>query len=51
MPPVLPAGCFRQEVKNMNFMTNVLQSWDMMTICTKHGFDILIISGSYGGHI
>ena len=22
----------------------------MMNICTKFGFDILIISGSYGGH-
>ena len=22
----------------------------MITICTKYGFDILIISGSYGGH-
>ena len=22
----------------------------MMNICTKYGFDILIISGSYGGH-
>ena len=21
-----------------------------MSICTKYGFDILIISGSYGGH-
>ena len=21
-----------------------------MNICTKYGFDILIISGSYGGH-
>ena len=23
---------------------------NMMNICTKYGFDILIISGSYGGH-
>ena len=22
----------------------------MINICTKYGFDILIISGSYGGH-
>ena len=22
----------------------------MLNICTKYGFDILIISGSYGGH-
>ena len=26
------------------------QSRNMMNICTKQGFDILIISGSYGGH-
>ena len=26
------------------------QSRNMMKICTKYGFDILIISGSYGGH-
>ena len=26
------------------------QSRNMMNICTKCGFDILIISGSYGGH-
>ena len=26
------------------------QSRNMMNICTKYGFDILIISGSYGGH-
>ena len=26
------------------------QSRNMMNFCTKHGFDILIISGSYGGH-
>ena len=32
--------------------TNTLeaQSRNMMNICTKYGFDILIISGSYGGH-
>ena len=23
------------------------QSWDMINICTKYGFDILIISGRY----
>ena len=41
-----------------NFMTNVgvatstveAQSRNMMNICTKYAFDILIISGSYGGH-
>ena len=26
------------------------QSWNMRNICTKYGFDILIISGSYDGH-
>ena len=26
------------------------QSRNMMNICTKYGFDILITSGSYGGH-
>ena len=26
------------------------QSRNLMNICTKYGFDILIISGSYGGH-
>ena len=26
------------------------QSRNMINICTKYGFDILIISGSYGGH-
>ena len=26
------------------------QSRNMMNTCTKYGFDILIISGSYGGH-
>ena len=26
------------------------QSRNMMNICTKYGFDILIISGSYDGH-
>ena len=26
------------------------QSRNIMNICTKYGFDILIISGSYGGH-
>ena len=33
--------------------TNTLmeaQSRNMINICTKYGFDILIISGSYGGH-
>ena len=25
-------------------------SRNMINICTKYGFDILIISGSYGGH-
>ena len=25
------------------------QSRNMMNICTKYGFDMLIISGSYGG--
>ena len=53
-----PAGCFREEVKNLkiwfsshNFMTDVggtIQEHD--NICTKYGFDSLIISGSYGGH-
>ena len=26
------------------------QSRNMMNICTKYGFDILIIPGNYGGH-
>ena len=26
------------------------QSKNMINICTKYGFDSLIISGSYGGH-
>ena len=32
--------------------TNTLeaQSRKMENICTKYGFDSLIISGSYGGH-
>ena len=30
--------------------TREAQSRNMMNICTKYGFDILIISGSYGGH-
>ena len=57
-----PAGCFREEVENVkiwvlshNFMTVVgvppkAQSRIMINICTNYGFDILIISGSYGGH-
>ena len=60
-----PAGCFREEIENMkiwflshNFMTHLgsrtntceAQSRNVMNICTKCGFDILIISGSYGGH-
>ena len=34
-------------------MTNVdgaTNTRNMINICTKYGFDILIISGSYGGH-
>ena len=30
--------------------TKEAQSRNMMNICTKYGFEILIISGSYGGH-
>ena len=30
--------------------TQEAQSRDMMNICSKYGFSILIISGSYGGH-
>ena len=30
--------------------TKEAQSRNMLNICTKYGFDILIISGSYGGH-
>ena len=30
--------------------TQEAQSRNMMNICTKYGFDILIISRSYGGH-
>ena len=26
------------------------QSRNMINICTKYGFDSLIVSGSYGGH-
>ena len=41
-----------------NFMTDVegatntyeAQSRNMINICSKYGFDSLIISGSYGGH-
>ena len=62
---MLPASCFREEVEKVkiwflshNFMTDVggatntldAQSRNMVNICTKYGFDILIISGSYGGH-
>ena len=32
-----------------NTHTNT-QSRNMINICTKYGFDSLIISGSYGGH-
>ena len=35
---------------NVGGATNTAQSRNMMNICTKYGFDILIISGSYGGH-
>ena len=37
---------------NVGGDTNTLeaQSRNMTNICTKYGFDILIISGSYGGH-
>ena len=30
--------------------TKEAQSRNMINICTTYGFDILIISGSYGGH-
>ena len=30
--------------------TSEAQSRNMINICTKYGFDSLIISGSYGGH-
>ena len=30
--------------------TKTSQSRNMINICTKYGFDSLIISGSYGGH-
>ena len=30
--------------------TKEAQSRNMINICTKYGFDSLIISGSYGGH-
>ena len=30
--------------------TQEAQSRNMINICTKYGFDSLIISGSYGGH-
>ena len=30
--------------------TQEAQYRNMLNICTKYGFDILIISGSYGGH-
>ena len=37
---------------NVGGATNIYeaQSRNMMNICTKYGFDILSISGSYGGH-
>ena len=54
------AGGFREEVENVkiwflshNFMTNVggaTNTRNKMNICIKYGFDILIISGSYGRH-
>ena len=34
----------------LSFNTWEAQSRNMMNICTKYGFDIFIISGSYGGH-
>ena len=58
------ADGFREEIENVkiwclnyNFMAHVgggtitleAQSRNII-ICTKYGFDILIISGSYGGH-
>ena len=30
--------------------TKEAQSRNMINICVKYGFDILIISGNYGGH-
>ena len=54
-----------EEVENVkiwfsshNFMTDVggatntmeTQFRNMINICTKYGFDSLIISGNYGGH-
>ena len=30
--------------------TYEVKSRNMINICTKYGFDSLIISGSYGGH-
>ena len=59
------AGGFREDVENVkirflshNFMANVggvintqeAQSRNMMNICPKYACDILIISGSCGGH-
>ena len=37
---------------NVGGSTNTKESQprNMMNICTKYGFDILIISGSYEGH-
>ena len=36
---------------NVGGATNTLetQSMNMLNICTQYGFDILIVSGSYGG--
>ena len=60
-----PSLSFREEVKNVkiwflnhNFMSDITgatntyeaQSKNMINICTKYGFDGLIISGGYGGH-
>ena len=35
---------------NVGAATKEAQSRNMKNICTKYGFDISIISGSYGGH-
>ena len=41
---------------NVGYATNTYmleaqsRNMNMMNICTKYGFNILIVSGSYGGH-
>ena len=42
--------CIKFSMFKLSFNTWEAQSRNIMNICTKYGFDIFIISGSYGGH-